>query len=481
MKDSQEERLFTTDRSWRGMRVTVFGLAREGTALARFLAEREADVMVTDCKTEEALAGQIETLSDLPIRYALGGHPDWTLDADIIFVSPGIPRGIPPLAEAQRRGVRLSSETELFFSLSPAPIIGVTGSSGKTTVTTLVGRILDAAGERAWVGGNIGEPLLGIVDQIRPRDRVVLELSSFQLEHLNVSPHIALILNITPNHLDRHGTMETYTRAKQQIIGHQVAGDVALFGYDDPIARRLSDAYAESHPMNTIAHFSGEVQVSRGAYLDGGDVIVVRDGDRQTVCSAEAISLRGRHNVLNMLAACALTAEIDVPVEAMRQVATTFAGVEHRLELVRTLRGVQYVNDSIATAPERSIAALQSYDEPIVLLAGGRDKYLPWDAWADLVLQKVRHVVLFGEAAGLIERAIGAAFERARGRESNQALVPDHVHRAGTLEVAVEQAVSLASPGDVVLLSPGGTSYDVYVDFVERGREFRERVKALEE
>jgi len=479
MRDDRGYLPFSSGQPWRGMRVTVFGLAREGTALARFLAEREADVVVTDCRGAQALIDRTDALSDLPIRFALGGHPDWVLDADVIFVSPGIPREIPPLVEAKGRGIRLSSETELFFSLSPVPIIEVTGSSGKTTTTTLVGHILEAAGERTWMGGNIGEPLLGIVDQIRPTDRVVLELSSFQLEHLGASPHTAAILNVTPNHLDRHDTMERYIRAKQQIIQHQVAGDVALFGYDDPLARRLSEVYAESHPDNTMAYFSGATKVDRGAYLDHGKVVIVRDGTLQTVSPVEEVRLRGWHNVLNVLAACALAAEAGAPVEAMRQVVTTFAGVAHRLEFVRALRGVQYVNDSIATTPERSIAALQSYEEPIVLLAGGRDKHLSWDAWADLVLRKVRHLILFGEAADLIERAIGAAFERAAQSEIGPVLEPGHLHRAGSLENAVELAARLAYAGDVVLLSPGGTSYDAYVDFVERGLEFRALVKVL--
>lgn len=268
-------------------------------------------------------------------------------------------------------------------------------------------------------------------------------------------------------------------RAKQQIIQHQVAGDVALFGYDDPLARRLSEAYVESHPDNAMAYFSGAAKVDRGAYLDRGKVVIVRDGTLQTISPVEAICLRGWHNVLNVLAACALAAEAGAPVEAMRHVVTTFAGVEHRLEFVRALRGVQYVNDSIATTPERSIAALQSYEEQIVLLAGGRDKHLSWDTWADLVLQKVRHVILFGEAAGLIERAIGAAFERAAQSEIRPALEPGHLHRAGSLENAVALAARLAYAGDMVLLSPGGTSYDAYVDFVERGLEFRALVKAL--
>ncbi|MGC8826754.1 MAG: UDP-N-acetylmuramoyl-L-alanine--D-glutamate ligase, partial [Anaerolineae bacterium] len=244
MTGAESGRPFQPDMSWQGVRVTVVGLAREGTAVARFLAARGAEVTVTDMKPAEALAGALALLRSFPIRWALGGHPEWVLDTDIIFVSPGVPRTIPLLVEAARRGVRLSSETELFFSLCPAPIIGITGSSGKTTTTTLVGEILRAAGERTWVGGNIGDPLLNYLDEIGPNDRVVMELSSFQLEHLRVSPHIAAILNITPNHLDRHESMEAYINAKRQIIAHQGAGDKAVFGWDDPAARRLGEEYS---------------------------------------------------------------------------------------------------------------------------------------------------------------------------------------------------------------------------------------------
>ena len=449
--------------------------------MARFLAERGADVLVTDLRDEAALAGRVAELAGLAIRYTLGGHPEHTLDADVIFVSPGIPREIPPLVEAVRRGFPLHSETDLFFEHCPAPIIGVTGSSGKTTTTTLVGKMLQAGGQKTWVGGNIGEPLLGVVNRIEPDDRVVLELSSFQLEHLAVGPHIAAILNVTPNHLDRHKTMECYIRAKEQIVRNQGRGDLAIFGRDDPVAGAMANEYAVWHPENAVALFSGEGPVERGACLEDRSITVMREGGRDEVCPVEAIGLRGHHNVLNVLAACAIAAEAGASAEAMAEVVTQFTGVAHRLELVRRRRGVQWVNDSIATSPERSMAALRSYGEPIVLLAGGRDKHLPWDTWADLVLTRARHVILFGEASGLIADALDAAFGRAGRSASGQVLAPERIYRAGTLEKAVEAGARLARNGDVVLLSPGGTSYDAYEDFVERGEAFRGLVEALSE
>lgn len=475
MIGASEGRPFQPNVSWQGVRVTVVGLAREGTAVARFLAARGAEVTATDMKPAEALAGTLAQLRSFPIRYALGGHPEWVLDADIIFVSPGVPRNIPLLVEAARRGIRLSSETELFFSLCPAPIIGITGSSGKTTTTTLVGEILRAAGERTWVGGNIGEPLLNYLDEIGPADRVVMELSSFQLEHLTLSPHIAAILNITPNHLDRHGSMEAYIAAKRQIIAHQGAGDAAVFGWDDAAARRLGEGYSAGRAV----WFSAVAPMRPGVWAAKEAVMLEIQGPAQEVCRLAEVRLRGAHNLLNVLAACAIAGSAGAPADAMRTAIRSFQGVSHRLELVREWNGVWFVNDSIATSPERSMAALRSFDEPIVLLAGGRDKHLPWEEWADLVLQKARGVVLFGEAAGLIERALQRAFERAAEAGGQCRLSPENVRQAVTLERAVQMASELAEPGDVVLLSPGGTSYDAYADFVERGEHFRKLVKML--
>jgi UDP-N-acetylmuramoylalanine--D-glutamate ligase len=391
----------------------------------------------------------------------------------VIFVSPGIPRTIPVLAEASRRGIPLSSETELFFSLCRAPIIGITASSGKTTTTTLVGRMLEAGGRRTWVGGNIGEPLLTCVDQIGPDHGVVLELSSFQLEHLRASPHIAGLLNITPNHLDRHSSMKEYTQAKWNIVAHQRASDAAIFGADDPGARQLAATYHAGR----CALFSAVGPVERGAFLQGETIMLVADGNERQVCSTDEIHLRGQHNRLNVLAACALAAEVGILSGAMKEAIAGFTGVAHRLEPIRLRGGVLWVNDSIATTPERSMAALRSFDEPIILLAGGRDKHLPWDGWADLALARVRELILFGEAAGLIERAIMDGFRRAG--DNSVRLHRGSVRHANDLAGAVATAEALAQSGDVVLLSPGGTSFDAFVDFAQRGERFRTLVESL--
>ncbi|MFB0534898.1 MAG: UDP-N-acetylmuramoyl-L-alanine--D-glutamate ligase [Anaerolineae bacterium] len=514
-----------------GQRATILGLAREGTALARFLAEGGATVTVSDIKSREDLSKGIEALAGLPIRFVLGGHPTEILEADVVFVSPGVPLEVPILVEARKRGIPISSETRLFAQLCPAPIVGVTGSSGKTTTTALVGGMLEKAGYRTWVGGNIGQPLIGYLTDIRPEDKVVMELSSFQLEFFapaprervtrlrsqiapaglqiqrpggglqirreqkgpfaftdrGWSPPIAAILNITPNHLDRHPTMEAYTEAKINILRYQGADDVAVLGYDNPITRGLIHSQFSVPNSPSVLSFSLRTEVEQGAFVracpepfgfaqdrlrrDGK--VVLRLGEEEwQICAVADIKLLGQHNVENVLAACAIAGATGAETQSMAQVATTFAGIEHRLELVRTLRGVRYYNDSIATSPERTVAALRSFEEPIVLLAGGRDKHLPWEEMAQVTLRKVRHLVLFGEAAPIIERAI---HDVQRTMHNAQLAI----HQCTTLEEAVEVAARNAQPGDVVLLAPGGTSFDAFRDFAERGERFRELVGAL--
>ncbi|MGE3270001.1 MAG: UDP-N-acetylmuramoyl-L-alanine--D-glutamate ligase, partial [Chloroflexota bacterium] len=357
----------------RDKRVSVIGLAREGTDLARFLVAEGASVLVNDARPVEKLADRLRELEGLPIQFVLGGHPPTpTLDADLLFVSPGVPPELPLLKEARARGIPISSGTQLFFERCPAPIVGITGSSGKTTTTTLVGRIFQQAGCHTLVGGNIGVPLLGRLPEITPDSRVVLELSSFQLEPMTASPHIAAITNITPNHLDRHITMEAYTAAKSQILAHQRHSDIAVLNADDPGSAGL-------RPVGQVIRFSVGRPVA-GTYLDGERLVLDRGNGPQTICLRSELQLPGLHNVANVLTACAIASAAGLDIEAMRAAATTFSGVRHRLELVAEVDGVQYVNDSIATAPERSLAALAVYaGTPVVLLAGGRDKHLPMD------------------------------------------------------------------------------------------------------
>ncbi len=486
-------------------RALVVGLAREGSALTRFLAECGAQVTVTDVKPAEALAESLAALTGLSVAFALGGHPVALLDeADIVFVSPGVPLEIPLLVEARRRGLPLSSETRLFTRLCPAVVVGITGSSGKTTTTALVGEMLKRAGYQTWLGGNIGRPLIGRLDEISTGDVVVMELSSFQLEffgpwtHMEPgqtaaesggvlfdpagwSPPIASVLNITPNHLDRHHSLDAYSAAKAHILIHQRPGDVAVLNLDNRVTRDMGER--AEHRAQRVLWFSLEREVDEGTFLRDDELILRLAGHEEVICRTGDLELLGRHNLANVLAASVLAAEVslarrdgaDLPVEALRRVATSFAGVEHRLELVRDREGVRWFNDSIATTPERAVAALQSFDAPIVLLAGGRDKHLPWEGMASLTWRKVRHLILFGEAAGLIEGVMQASEDAAR-----LSPYPTRIHHAGTLKRAVDLAAQLAESGDVVLLSPGGTSFDAYRDFAARGEHFRQLVRALE-
>jgi len=453
--------------------VAILGLARQGKALARFYESQGVRVVVSDSRSAEVLHAAMAELNDLDVTYVLGGHPLSLLDGcSLLCVSGGVPLDIPIVREATRRGIRLSNDAQEFLARCPAPVVGITGSSGKTTTTTLVGKMLAASGLRTWVGGNIGNPLLGNLTEIASEDRVVMELSSFQLELVTTSPRIAGVLNVTPNHLDRHKTMAAYIAAKRRIVAHQTGSDVAVLGYDEPNARAMAGV-----TQARVRYFSGEQSVDTGAYLSRDVLLLRKEGEDTAVVGRDDIRLRGYHNVMNVLAAIALADAAGATPDGMREAISDFTGVEHRLEPVRELNGVLWVNDSIATAPERVLAALDSFSEPLILLAGGRDKDLPWKAFAERVLARVRVLVLFGEAAPLIERHIAAA----RSAASGTADVLEEMVLAGPLENAIAVAADRTRTGDVVLLSPGGTSFDAYRDFAERGTRFRELVRQLSE
>jgi len=455
-----------------GQRVAILGFARQGQTLARWLPTVGADCVVSDGQTAEAL-GLI--LTDYPgVEFVLGGHPFGLLDGvDRVCLSGGIPLTLPIVQEAVRRGIPLTNDAQLFLERCPAPVIGITGSAGKTTTTTLTGQMMAAhgaaTGYRTWVGGNIGDVLLAVLAQIQPSDWVVMELSSFQLDLMTRSPQIAAVLNITPNHLDRHGTMAAYIEAKAQILLHQSAADLAILGRDDANARALAD-----RALGRIGGFSLTEMVADGAFLAGSRLVVSGvasvTGDPAVVMERDEILLRGDHNARNVLAACALSGAAGVPPSIMADVARTFRGVAHRLELVRTWRGVHWYNDSIATAPERVLAALHSCDEPIILLLGGRDKKVPWDDLLTAALRQCRRIIAFGELGDLVMAALAALDTPAAAGIAV---------RVATLADAVAAAADAARPGDVVLLSPGGTSYDAYTDFAQRGDHFRALVAQL--
>jgi UDP-N-acetylmuramoylalanine--D-glutamate ligase len=456
---------------WSGKRVVILGLARQGKAVARYFGERGADVIASDLKAAEAMQQAQSELEDLSLTYVFGEHPVEMLeDADILCLSGGIPFDIPVVEAARERGVAVTNDAQLFMEACPAPVIGITGSSGKTTTTALLGAIAEreatGSDRKVWVGGNIGNPLISDLETIGARDVVIMELSSFQLQLMTCSPAIAVILNITPNHLDRHRSMQAYTEAKSRILRFQEPTDVAVLGIDDPITWSLREVV----PGKVVAFGAPAHPGVDGAFVGERHIWLQWSGERREVCPLESIKLRGAHNLLNVAAACATGAAAGFSVRAMREAIEGFQGVEHRLQIVRQIGGVTWVNDSIATAPERSMAAMRAFDAPLVLLAGGRDKDLPWDEFAEMVARRVDHLILFGEAAGLILDAISRTGERER---------PYSIEVCPDLEAAVEAAARTAESGDVVLLSPGGTSYDEFTDFVERGERFMELVENL--
>jgi len=461
--------------NWNGKRTLILGAARQGIALARWLSRHGSQVTLSDSRAADELAPARAALADTNVRWAAGGHPLELLDStDVLCVSGGVPLTLSIVQEAIKRGLPLSNDTQIFMEAAPCKTIGITGSAGKTTTTTLVGEMAkkDRAQETkqgrssAYVGGNIGDPLINYVDEMHSDDIAVLEISSFQLEQMTISPNIAAVLNITPNHLDRHGTMEAYTNAKARILEFQTAADTAVLNRDDRGAWNLRDRVKGALFAFSLHDLDEGLN---GAYLVDG-LLNLRDGNAYLpLLLREKINLPGDHNVANVLAAFTIGHVAGFNLDDMLEAVEDFRGVEHRLELVRELHGVRWYNGSIATAPERSMADINSFTEPIVLMLGGRDKDLPWDEIAALIHKRVDHVVLFGEAAELIQKAISAA-----GGERGVDL-----RRSKNLQEAVGIAAEVATPGDVVLFSPGGTSYDEFKDFAERGEAFRKWVQKL--
>ena len=471
---------------WNGQRVLIIGVARQGTALARYLTTHGARVVLNDHREADELVKVRQSLADIPVEWALGGHPLELLDdVDLVCISGGVPLTLPLIVEARNRGLPLSNDSQIFLEAAPCRVAGITGSAGKTTTTSLVGRMAQISCElgvrcwsksrsltpnpqpRVWVGGNIGNPLIADVDEMTPDDLVVMELSSFQLDLMTCSPDVAAVLNVTPNHLDRHGTMEAYTAAKARILDFQQPGDMAVLGHDDLGAWGLADSV-----RGGLLSF-GMTRPPKGrfgTFLHEGWITLWDRETSRKLLPIEAIHLRGEHNLLNVLAACAIAAAVDIPADAMRAGVEKFAGVPHRLEFVRSWGGADWYNDSIATAPERAIAAIRSFDEPIVLLAGGRDKNLPWADLAAVVRQRVDHLVIFGEASEIVSRAMDAVTPAERSYTQDV---------CQNLQEAVGAAAQVVEPGDVVLLAPGGTSFDEFKDFAERGEYFRKWVNEL--
>lgn len=442
-----------------GKRVLVIGAARSGIASATFLAKQGNQVILTDMKQPN----DVSALETLGVSFLWGMQPEIAaLNPDYIVLSPGVPLTIPPVQYAKTHGIPVIGELELAYRNAKAPFIAITGTNGKTTTTTLTGELLKTTGKHVLVGGNIGTPLIGCVPDLNEDDIVVAEVSSFQLETVDMfSPHLALMINLTPDHLDRHGSLENYLACKANIFAHQKATDYLILNYDDE-ALRLQAAKSKGK----VFFFSQQHILQEGVCLENGFVVLKLDGKTFSICQEKEIAIKGKHNLENAMGAVLLAYLSGVRIEDIRSVLTTFRGVEHRLEPVRVYHGVQYINDSKGTNPDATMKAIEAYQEPIVLILGGKNKGSDFTQLAFLVKERVKNVVVLGEA----KPAIVAALEQV-GFQS--------YIEVDTFAEAVQTTVRIAEPGDIVLLSPACASWDMFQSYEERGDLFKQLVQAL--
>ncbi len=442
-------------------RVSVIGAARSGVAVARLLASHGAHVFVSDRQAEATIAQAVAELRGAGIETETGGHSPRVFECSLMVISPGVPSDAPVVRDAQQRGIRVVSELEVGSWFCPAPIIAITGSNGKTTTTTLVGRVLGDAKKEHVVAGNLGTAFSSVVLDLAETHTVVLEVSSFQLDHTErFRPSIAALLNITPDHMDRYGhSMERYAASKARIFRNQTKNDVLVYNADDEWTRRV----VANARCRTVA-FSIQRALDEGAFVERDELVIRMGGATVSVIPTEQISIRGAHNLANAMAAALIGQLSGVSAASMRATLRNFKGVEHRLEFVREVDGVRYVNDSKATNVDSVWYALQSFREPIVVLLGGRDKGNDYARLTELVRAHVRSIVAIGESAGTVE----AAFRD---------VVP--IRHAASMEEAVTVARSVAHRGDVVLLSPACASFDWFRNYEHRGEVFKQLVEAL--
>ena len=447
--------------------VAVIGIGVSNTPLLRLLLREKIQVTACDKRDRAALGPLAEELEKDGCRLQLGENYLQGLTQDVIFRTPGLRPDVPELLAAKARGSEITSEMEVFFQVCPCTLVAVTGSDGKTTTTTIISELLKAAGNTVYVGGNIGHPLLCQADEMHPEDYAVLELSSFQLMTMTRSPHIAVVTNLAPNHLDMHKGMEEYVAAKENIFRYQSAGDIAVFNLDNAITREQG-----TRALGQVRYFSRREEPSEGVFLRDGDIVLRKDGQDRVIMTTEDIRLPGVHNIENYMAAIAAVEGL-VPDAMIRDFARSFNGVEHRIELVRTYHGARFYNDSIASSPSRTIAGLRSFKEKVILIAGGYDKHIPFDALGPEVVEHVKLLVLCGATAGKIR----AAVEQAPGYR------PGHpeIVEVTPFEKAVEFARDRARSGDVVTLSPACAAFDQFKNFAERGKTFKSIVNSWTE
>ncbi len=447
-------------------RVLVVGLGKSGVASALFLKKQGARVSVSDTKSGDELRNEIPVLLDHGITVETGGHGERTFRGqDLIVVSPGVPVDAPPLVQARSLGETVIGEIELAAQFLPGPIVAITGSNGKTTTTTLAGEIMTSAGFASLVGGNIGTPAISLVERARPETVIVLEVSSFQLETIQTfRPKVAVVLNVTPDHLDRHRTFEIYANAKARIFENQNAEDFAVLNADDATCVAMA-----ARTKSQVFWFSRHKEVQHGAWVRDGKILFRDPAGQKEILQVSEIPLKGAHNLENVLAAVCAGVLMGCAPEKIRQAVRDFKAVEHRLEFVATVNGVDYYNDSKATNVDATIKALESFPANIHLILGGKDKGSDYSVLNDLLRQRVKRVYTIGAAAAKIESQI----------VSSKTGGPELVH-AETLENALRKAHAVTQPGDVVLLAPACASFDQFKSYEHRGQVFKEIVRGIE-
>jgi UDP-N-acetylmuramoylalanine--D-glutamate ligase len=444
-------------------RVLVVGLGKSGVASALFLKARGARVTVSDTKSEDELRGEIPKLLDAGITVETGGHGERTFRGqDLIVVSPGVPVDAPQLAPARERGILVIGEIELAARFLKGRIVAITGSNGKTTTTALTGEVISMGGWESLVGGNIGTPAISLVEESTDDSFVVLEVSSFQLETIeSFHPFIAVVLNITPDHLDRHSTFQAYVEAKARIFENQTGEDFAVPNADDATCVGLA-----SRTKARKIWFSRKKEVEAGAWIRNGQIVFRDGGQEREIMPVSEIKLKGAHNLENVLAAVCAGMLVQTEPSRIRRAVQEFKAVEHRLEYVATVHGVEFYNDSKATNVDATIKALESFPTNIHLILGGKDKGSDYTVLKPLLKERARRVYTIGAAAEKIESHLGGIVE---------------VVRAGTLEAAVKRAAASAESGDIVLLAPACASFDQFENYEHRGRVFKQTVQTLVE
>ena len=453
-------------KSIKGQKIAFCGIGKSNLPLIYKFIEKGAEVYACDRRDRSQLApGQAEELESAGAKLILGDGYLNNLNVDIIFRTPGMNYFLPELTEARKKGIVVTSEMEVFFDLCPCKIFAVTGSDGKTTTTTLIATMLKEQGYTVHLGGNIGTPLLPIIEEISENDIAVAELSSFQLISMRKSPDVSVVTNVAPNHLDVHKTMDEYIDAKKNIFMHQNAFTRTVLNADNEITASFADEV-----RGTLSYFSYNSPVSRGAYLDGDDICVADKNGVVKIMNKHEIRIPGEHNVENYLAAIsAVWGYVDV--ETIVKVAREFGGVEHRIEFVREKDGVKYYNDSIATSPTRTIAGLKAFNQKLIVLAGGYDKHIPFDPLAPYAVEKIKVLILTGPTADAIEKAIRS--------DKNFDNCGMKILRSENLEQSVKMAHESAKQGDIVSLSPACASFDAYPNFEERGNHYKKLVNEL--